>query len=96
MRKFFQSLLLTLCILETPRRNSLDPDEIQQNLHCLLRLKQSSVTERHDNLENITCDLFKSKWTIPYVMYQCADGKIHQKTKGLIISPPAVRSSHTQ
>ena len=40
--------------------NSEDPDEMQQNaafhqgLHCLLRLKQSSGTEIHRNLEKST------------------------------------------
>ena len=29
-----------------------------RDLHCLLRLKQPSVTELHCNLENYTCDLF--------------------------------------
>ena len=43
--------------------NGEDPDEIQhdaafhQGLHCLLRLKQPSVTEIHHNLETSTCDL---------------------------------------
>ena len=42
-----------------------NPDEMQhkaafrQSLHCLLRLKQSSGTEIHHNLENSTCDLLK-------------------------------------
>ena len=42
--------------------NSEDPDEMQQHaafhqgLHCLLRLKQHSGTEKHQNLENSTCD----------------------------------------
>ena len=40
--------------------NREDPDEMQQkaafhqDLHCLLRLKQSSGTEIHHNLEHIT------------------------------------------
>ena len=42
--------------------NSEDPDELQHiaafhlRLHCLLRLKQTSGTEIHHNLENSTCD----------------------------------------
>ena len=42
--------------------NSEDPDEMQhyaafhQGLHCLLRLKQSSVTEIVNNLKTFTCD----------------------------------------
>ena len=42
--------------------NSEDPDEMQhdaafhQGVHCLLRLKQPSGTEKHRNLENSTCD----------------------------------------
>ena len=49
---------LTLCTLV----HSEDPDEMQhdaafhQGLHCLLRLKQHSVTEIYHNLENFTCD----------------------------------------
>ena len=45
--------------------NSEDPDEMQhiaafhQDLHCLLRLKQPSGTEKHKNLENSTCDPLK-------------------------------------
>ena len=39
-----------------------DPDEMQHNaafhqdLHCFLRLSQSSGTEIHHNLEKSTCD----------------------------------------
>ena len=29
------------------------PDEMQQGLHCLLPLKQSSLKEKHHNLETI-------------------------------------------
>ena len=45
--------------------NSVDPDEMQhhaafhQGLHCLLRLKQPSVTEIYHNFENTKCDPFK-------------------------------------
>ena len=45
--------------------NSEDPDEMQHNaafhqgLHCLQRLKQSSGTEIHHNLENSICDPLK-------------------------------------
>ena len=47
--------------------NSEDPDEMppnaafHQGLHYLLRLKQSSGTEIHHNLESSTCDLLKSQ-----------------------------------
>ena len=47
--------------------NSEDPDVMQHNaafhqgLHCLLRLKQPSGTEIHQNLENSTCDHLKYK-----------------------------------
>ena len=42
--------------------NIKDPDEMQHNaafhqdLHCLLRLNQSSGTEIHHNFEKSTCD----------------------------------------
>ena len=42
--------------------NSEDPDEMQHNaafhqgLHCLLRFRQTSGTEKHQNLENSTWD----------------------------------------
>ena len=45
--------------------NSDDPDEMQhdaafhQGLHCLLRLKQPSGTEIHQNLEDSTFDPLK-------------------------------------
>ena len=45
--------------------NSVDPDEMKliaafhQGLHCLLRLKQSSGSEIHRNLENSICDPLK-------------------------------------
>ena len=47
--------------------NSEDPDEMQhyhiavfhQRLHCLLRLKHSSWTGKHHNLENSTSDPLK-------------------------------------
>ena len=48
--------------------NREDPDEMQHNaafhqgLHCLLRLKQSSETKIHHNLENSTYD------TLMYIM----------------------------
>ena len=56
--------------------NSEDLDEMQheaafhQGLHCLLRLKQPSGTDKHHSLENSTCDSIN--------MY----GKIHQNTMG--------------
>ena len=42
--------------------NSKYPDEMQhyhQGLHCLLRLKQPSGTEIHNNLEVSTCNPLK-------------------------------------
>ena len=46
-------------ILDTLAKSD-DPDEIQQafhqGLHCLLRLKQPSRTEKHQNLEKSTGD----------------------------------------
>ena len=56
--------------------NSEDPDEMQHNaafhqrLHCLLRLKQPLGTEIHHNLEDATCDLFNTQWTVPFLLYQ--------------------------
>ena len=55
-----------------------------QDLHCLLRLKQPSGTERHDNLEKSTCE------AVTLIVYNghshtyCINvyGKIHQSTKG--------------
>ena len=42
--------------------NSEDPDEMQHNAafhqgpHCFSKIKQSSGREKHDKLENSTCD----------------------------------------
>ena len=55
-----QSLILKLdrIVIIGTLANSEDPDEMQHNaafhqgLHCLLRLKQPSVTEKHHNIEN--------------------------------------------
>ena len=55
--------------------NSDDPDEMQryaaihQGLHCLLRLKQPSGTDIHNNLENFTCVPLKYM-SSPYLLYQ--------------------------
>ena len=52
--------MVTLAISEVP-------DEMQHNaafhqgLHCLLRLKQPSGTERHHNRENYSCYPLKVK-----------------------------------
>ena len=55
--------------------NSKDPDEMQHNaafhqgLHCLLRLKQPSGTEIHNNKETSTWDPLKYKMGI-HLLYQ--------------------------
>ena len=55
--------------------NSEDPGVMQHNaafhqcLHCLLRLKQSSRTEIHHNLENSTCDPLKYTMGSLYLLY---------------------------
>ena len=58
--------------------NSEDPDEMQhhaafhQGLHCLLRLKQSSGTDIHHNIENTTCYPLKYTMGSPNVSgYRC-------------------------
>ena len=59
--------------------NSEDPDEMQhhaafhQVLHCLLRLKQASGTEKHHNLENFTYDS-----VTPKVHNGQSDNLLHQ------------------
>ena len=71
--------ILTLYILETPLEmgtfaNSEDPDQMQHNaafhqgLHCLLRLKQSSGTEKHHKLENSTCVTLKYTMDSPILI----------------------------
>ena len=76
---------LTLCILETPKgvllASSEDPDEMPHNkafhqgLHCLLRLKQSSGTEIHHNIENATCDPLKYTMGSPILIVSICMGK---------------------
>ena len=61
--------------------NSKDPDEMQHNaafhqgLHCLLRLKQTSGTEIHHNLENDTCEPLKCTMGSPIVVLSLCMGK---------------------
>ena len=61
--------------------NSDDPDEMQHNaafhqsLHYLLRLKQSSGTEIHHNLENFTCDPLKYTMDSPILIVSICMGK---------------------
>ena len=61
--------------------NSEDPDEMQRNaafhlaLHCLLRLKQPSRTEKHNDLENSTYDPFKFKLGNPILIVSKCMGK---------------------
>ena len=71
------STALTLCIMETPKR--VDPDEMQhaafhQGLHFLLKLKQSSGTEIHHNLENSTCDPLKYTMGNPIIIVSICMG----------------------
>ena len=75
---------LTLCILETPMgtlANSKDPDEMQCDaafhlgLHCMLRLKQPSRTEKHHSLENFICDPLKYKIGNPILIVSKCMGK---------------------
>ena len=68
--------------------NSEDPDEIQHNaafhqgLHRLLRLKQSSGTEIHQNLEKSTCDPLKNTMSCLMLIALIGVGKTHRDTKG--------------
>ena len=61
--------------------NSEDPDEMQHNAafhqdqHCLLRLKQPSETEIHDNFENSIGDPLKCKMDNPTLMVSICMGK---------------------
>ena len=54
--------------------NSEDPDEMQHNaafnrgLHCLLRLKQPSLTEINHMLENSACDPLKYTMVSPILI----------------------------
>ena len=60
--------------------NSEDPDEMQHNaafhqgLHCLLRLKQPSLTENH-NLENSIFDPLKYTMGSPILIVPICVGK---------------------
>ena len=61
--------------------NSEDPDEMQhiaafhQGLHCMLRLKQPSGTEIHNNLETSTCNPLKYKMGNPILIVSICMGK---------------------
>ena len=61
--------------------NSEDPDEMQhhaafhQGLHCLLRLKQSSGTDIHHNIENTTCYPLKYTMGSPILIVPICMGK---------------------
>ena len=57
--------------------NSEDPDEMQHNLYCLLRLKQPSGTEKHNNLENSIFDPLKVHNGQPLTYRIKMYGKIH-------------------
>ena len=54
--------------------NSEDPDEMQHNaafhqgMHCLLRLKQFSGTEKYQKLENSTSDPLNSTMSSPILI----------------------------
>ena len=67
--------------------NSEDPDEMQLNaafhlgLHYLLRLKQTSGTDIHHNLENSTCDPLEYTMDNPILSINMY-GKIHKNTMG--------------
>ena len=57
--------------------DSEDSDEMQQNaafhqdLHCLLRLKQPSMTENNIIIKKILHVIPKiTQWTVPYLLYQ--------------------------
>ena len=45
-----------------------------QDLHCLLRLKQPSGTEIHNNLENSTCDPLKNTMGSPILIVSICMG----------------------
>ena len=55
--------------------NSEDPDEMQHNLYCLLRLKQPSGTEKHNNLENSIFDPLKCTMVSPLLIVSKCMGK---------------------
>ena len=67
-----------------------DPDEMQHiaafhlSLHCLLRLKQTSGTEIHYNLENSTCDSLKCTIGSPILIVSICMGKSIRIHLGLI------------
>ena len=64
--------------------NSEDPDEMQHNaafhqgLHCLLRLKQLSWMEIHNNLENSTCDSLNYTMGILILIASMCMGKLSE------------------
>ena len=61
--------------------NNENPDEMQlydafhQGLHCLLRLKQPSGTDRHHNLENSSHDPLKYTVGSPILIVSICAGK---------------------
>ena len=67
--------------------NCEDPDEMQQiaafhqGLHCLLRLKLPSVTDKHHNIENSTCDPFKYAMDSPILIVSMCMGKSIRQQK---------------
>ena len=63
-------LYVLICLTEIPKQIKTkieDPDNaaFHQGLHCLLRLKQFSETEMHNNLETTTFDPLKYKMGYP-------------------------------
>ena len=69
--------------------NGEDQDEMQHNaafhhgLHCVLRLKQTSGTEIHHNLENYNYDPFKYTMGSPIRIVSVCMGKTTGASKGL-------------
>ena len=61
--------------------NSAETAAFCEGLHCLLRLKQPSGTEKH-NLETSTCDSFKNKMSNPILNISISMGKFIRIQKG--------------
>ena len=80
-----KNLYITLLYTGNPKKGNLangeDPDEMKHNavfhqdLHCLLRLKQSSGTEIHHNSESSTCDPLEYKMGNPLLFVSICMGK---------------------
>ena len=66
-----------------------------QGMHCFLKLKQTSGTEKKHDLENYICDSLKyTHWTIPYLSDQNNYMGISIRIRRVNISDKKLAHSH--